>query len=134
MKAQKVFENIEFERGSDPKKSLEIGVHTPEAREKRRLERYKSLDQDFKREFGDFMFDTGSHGGFYTEWQTRGGDSGISTRDSIRVHWTDPYTKKEIKEWFKENHPYFTLKSLKMGLSGPNMKAPYLYIEYNDII
>lgn len=123
-------ESLRFERSMDPKRSLKIGRAHPAAVENRRKERWREMDKDFKEEFGDFMYNNSNLGGFYRfdqKW-------GESLETAIRVDYSSSWKKKNIKEWFKENHPYFKVKSLKQGLSGPGVGgAAYLYIEYIDL-
>ena len=133
MKAQYVYENIRFERGRDPEKSMEIGRHNPEISETRRKNRWREMNRDFVEAFGNFLHEDSY--GFYATWEPYDSeDPGERFDTYTRVQYTGSEKKRDIKEWFKQNHPYFRVKSLKQGLSAPGIGgAAYLSIEYVDL-
>lgn len=122
-------ESLDFKRGQDPKETMKIGVDIPEGIGLKELERYEKLDMDFRRDFSDFIW--GSMG-FYNRMQDENGRITINISDKAKVEYTSPYKKRKIKAWFKKNHPYFRVKSLKYENTGPYSIAPYLTIEYID--
>jgi len=135
VRARKVYENIEFERGSDPMKSMEIGTNHPAAKKARKRKRYAEMQEDFFKEFADnITFDSYYNQYWSYFYYPKGnGDGGKTFNDRIRMN-SGSWMKKKINDWFKKNHPNFRVKNYRLEHTGPYTKDYFLTIEYKDSI
>ena len=99
MRARFVYENIEFERGRNPRKSMDIGV----AVENRNPERMKA---NFENAFPMFRGHTGSLHGAKGDWTTytasaRNPKDGLEIEDRKEdiLDWFNKYTDYDVVKW-----------------------------------
>lgn len=98
MRAKKVYENIEFERGRDPKRSMDVGI-TVENRDPNKMRK------NFERDFPMFRGHTGELHGAAGDWTTYTAEA-RNPKDGKKIM----DRKGEILDWFKTHTDYDVVK------------------------
>lgn len=120
-----VYENLDFERGMDPKRSLNIGRNTPSAKHKRMMTRYAKMDKGFQEDWGDRI--DGFHGEkSFIRWDKNG-----ALKPNDRIHMkASSIIRPVLTKWFKKNHPNFRILNFRQEATGPYTKSNFLTIKY----
>ena len=123
MKAQYVYENIEFERGLELKDAMKIGI------EYQKWELHKKLGEDlYKNIPGIIRSDVSSELARISSYNgEKFTNDYYVTKPPEKFHQS---YRSDLRKFFKD-YPFFDFISFKQGQTGPYTKGHYLRFKWN---